>query len=96
MKIVIVDNRMFREMLILANTFMNNLSFKSWIEVALKKYEIRKCCSVAIVYNVGGAVLEANACSLFTFNCININCLEGEVGGKTVNTVLSNMFLSFF
>lgn len=46
------------------------------------------------MYNVGGAVLEANDCSLLTFNDININCLEGEVGGKTLNTVLSNMFLS--
>lgn len=53
------------------------------------------CCYIAILYKVGGAVLEANDCSLFTFNCININCLEGEVGGKTLNAVLSNNVSQF-
>lgn len=60
----------------------------------MKRILGQKVLCIAIVYSVGGAVLEANGCSLFTFNCRNINSLEGEVGGKTLNTVLSNVFLS--
>lgn len=81
-------------LLIFVSFFISNFNFKVLIEFVWKEYEVGKCY-VVVVYSAGGVVLEIKDCLFFIFKCINISCLEGEVGGKILNIVFFNMLLRF-